>query len=83
MYRVAHESIARARQGSGPTRILCLSVASAGNGSTNAIQNLEAWLTSRGLPAQQWRQEIVAKIQSTNTGWHETPGKNELPENAA
>ena len=84
IYRVAHESISRARQGSGPTRILCHTLPNAGAESGNAVAKLEKWLTARGLPAQQWRQQIVAKIQTSNsTEWQTTSGSNELPENAA
>lgn len=67
IYRVAHESIARAREGSGPTRIHCIPWRPAARvrkrqsvGSADAIEHLEEWLTARGLPAQEWRQEIVA-----------------------
>lgn len=83
IYRVAHESIARARLGSGPTRIVCISLAAVDAGKSSAVGNLEAWLSARGLPAQQWRQEIVANIQSSNTDWQDTSGNGEFPENAA
>lgn len=73
MYRVAHESIARAREGSGPTRILCVEApASQANGlknsSADAIASLEHWLEARGLPAKAWRQEIIASLHSARTG---------------
>lgn len=83
MYRVAHESIARARHGNGPTRIVCVSRVAVEAGRNSAVANLEAWLTARGLPAQQWRQEIVAKHQSNSTDWQDTSGSSEFPENAA
>jgi hypothetical protein len=84
IYRVAHESITRARQGNGPTRILCHTLANAGAESSNAVAKLEAWLMARGLPAQQWRQQIEANIQTSNsTEWQGTSGNGELPENAA
>jgi pyruvate dehydrogenase E1 component alpha subunit len=66
LYRVAHESIARARGGGGPTVIACRSwkaPVKKGKGllsSVDAIAHLEEWLTARGLPAQKWRREIVA-----------------------
>lgn len=84
IYRVAHESITRARQGNGPTRILCHTLPNAGAESSNAVAKLEAWLMARGLPAQQWRQQIEANIQTSNsTEWQGTSGNGELPENAA
>ena len=66
MYRVAHESIARARQGSGPTRIVCTKWQPALRGKkqaaqAGAVEKLESWLASRGLPAGEWRREIAAK----------------------
>ncbi|MGC2299390.1 MAG: thiamine pyrophosphate-dependent enzyme [Acidobacteriaceae bacterium] len=70
MYRVAHESIARAREGSGPTHIVGVEwrpVASGRKGTTkigreDPVEHLEHWLIARGLPAQQWRREIVAEF---------------------
>lgn len=68
MYRVAHESIARAREGSGPTRIVCVHPpATNGRGehwrAGDATDRLEHWLSARGLPAQLWRQEIAAQME--------------------
>ncbi|HTV15700.1 MAG TPA: thiamine pyrophosphate-dependent enzyme [Acidobacteriaceae bacterium] len=66
MYRVAHESIARAREGSGPTRILCVPDPEADvqtrQRSANAAASLEHWLAARGLPAQEWRQQIAVEL---------------------
>lgn len=65
IYRVAHESIARARHGSGPTEIVCSRWRTTGTprkpGMTgdDPAQRLEQWLTSRGLPAQEWRSAIT------------------------
>lgn len=72
MYRVAHESIARAREGSGPTRILCVEAPASQlrglkNSSADAITSLEHWLEARGLPARAWRQEIVATLPRAET----------------
>lgn len=66
IYRVAHESMARAREGSGPTRILCVrwAVASASDKGDNAVGHLERWLEARGLPAQTWRREILAELRA-------------------
>lgn len=61
LYRVAHESIARARYGSGPTRIVGTAWPGAGKSET-AVEHLESWLEARGLPAQQWRREIEAGL---------------------
>jgi hypothetical protein len=62
MYRVAHESIARARQGSGPTRILCVAESSGTEPrSVDAAASLEHWLEARGLPADEWRRQIAAE----------------------
>lgn len=67
VYRVAHESIARAREGSGPTRMQCVEWQPAATArrrlpaGTDAVEQLETWLESRGLPAQQWRRQIMAE----------------------
>jgi TPP-dependent pyruvate/acetoin dehydrogenase alpha subunit len=77
MYRVAYESIVRAREGGGPTHIVGVpwkpvaantrkSAAKArGEG---AVAHLEEWLTVRGLPVQQWRREIVAGFETKKEG---------------
>lgn len=69
IFRVAHESIARAREGTGPTRIQCVSWQPAAGsrkapnaGNPDAVEHLEAWLEARGLPTQQWRREISAEF---------------------
>lgn len=71
MYRVAHESIARAREGNGPTHIVGvrwqMPTGSARKRATkratqDAVTHLEEWLVMRGLPAPAWRREIVAAI---------------------
>ena len=72
MYRVAHESIARAREGGGPTRIVGMRWAVAaqrrgagvGARSEDAVAHLEGWLTARGLPAEEWRREIVGEFEA-------------------
>jgi hypothetical protein len=66
IYRVAHESIARAREGSGPTRMQCTRwpVASPSDNTVGAVGHLEQWLEARGLPAQAWRREILAELQA-------------------
>ncbi|HEV2279028.1 MAG TPA: thiamine pyrophosphate-dependent enzyme [Acidobacteriaceae bacterium] len=84
MYRVAHESIARARHGSGPTRIVCLSLNAAGERGpqSNAVANLEKWLVARGLPVEQWRRDILAACASRNVTEHED-GREAIPQSAA
>lgn len=64
LYRVAHESIARARHGGGPTQITCVRWSHRSGNQGDAIQRLEQWLNARGLPAQAWREEIAARQQS-------------------
>ena len=64
IYRVAHESIQRARRGGGPTRIVGVLWPTASDGrpaetAGDAVERLERWLVARGLPAQAWRMEIV------------------------
>jgi hypothetical protein len=66
MYRVAHESIARARDGGGPTHMVGLRWRLAASGragkaaTEGAVEHLERWLIARGLPAQEWRREMAA-----------------------
>lgn len=72
MYRVAYESITRARQDSRPTRIICFSLPAVGGSDSQArsndtVANLEKWLNARGLPVERWRQEIIAKRASRNS----------------
>jgi TPP-dependent pyruvate/acetoin dehydrogenase alpha subunit len=77
LYRVAHESITRAREGSGPTHIVGVrwqpAAAKSGQRSAkvkteDAIVHLEHWLTARGLPAAEWRQEIIAEFKAESSG---------------
>ena len=73
MYRVAHESIARAREGSGPTHVVgvrwqVLTTAKRRAAKQNAVEHLEEWLTARGLPVQEWRREIVARHKESGDG---------------
>jgi TPP-dependent pyruvate/acetoin dehydrogenase alpha subunit len=76
MYRVAHESITRAREGSGPTHIVGVRwrpAAKSGQRSAklkteDAVVHLEQWLTARGMPAAVWRREIVAEFKAKNDG---------------
>lgn len=71
LYRVAHESIARARNGGGPTEIVCVRwrtsarAHAAHSARTAAIARLEHWLLARGLPVQAWRDEITAHLEAS------------------
>lgn len=86
IYRVAHESIARARQGNGPTRMVCLSLPASDSSpltcGNNAVARLEEWMTARGLPVEQWRQEIVATRAIRNSP-EQQDGRDPVPQNAA
>jgi len=76
MYRVAHESLQRARDGSGPTHILAVRWEPAasrgksrGKGETrDAVRHLEEWLMARGLPVEAWRKEIAAAFGAAGLG---------------
>jgi TPP-dependent pyruvate/acetoin dehydrogenase alpha subunit len=76
LYRVAHESITRARDGGGPTHIVGVLWQPATNSGKrsakvkkeNAVVHLEEWLMTRGLPAQEWRQEIIAEFEAKSDG---------------
>ena len=75
LYRVAHESIVRAREGSGPTRILCAPWPARTAETEDAVAHLEHWLEARGLPAHEWRREILAEAgaetaRAANDGEH-------------
>lgn len=67
LYRVAHESIARARTGGGPTQIACVQWRSPdgkrakGPAGERVISRLEHCLQTRGFPVDAWREEIGAR----------------------
>jgi hypothetical protein len=73
MYRVAHESIARARDGGGPTHLVGVRWQPATKGRQRAaksegpVEHLEQWLIARGLPAMEWRREIVAEFEARSS----------------
>lgn len=71
LYRVAHESIVRAREGSGSTRILCTPWPAPNGATEDAVEHLERWLEARGLPAHEWRREILAQAEAAFTGPYE------------
>ncbi len=61
--RVAHESIVRAREGSGPTRILCTPWPARNGQTEDPVVHLERWLEARGLPAHEWRRAVLAEAE--------------------
>lgn len=73
LYRVAHESIARARSGGGPTEIACVQWRTPWNrhstqaGGEVAIKRLEQWLLGCGLPVAVWREEIAERLEAIRT----------------
>ncbi|MFZ0270493.1 MAG: thiamine pyrophosphate-dependent enzyme [Acidobacteriaceae bacterium] len=69
LYRVAHESIARARDGGGPTHMVGMQWQPAAGGnkrgaSEGPVAHLEQWLMARGLPVEEWRREIAAESEA-------------------
>lgn len=69
VYRVASEAIAHARRGNGPTLIECKSGFSAGyggglfDGASDAIRNMEAYLSGKGLFHAAAKRKIVADFR--------------------
>ena len=60
VYRVAHESIGRARLGRGPTLIECENFQAKGKGRVaNSIANMETYLRGKGLFKRGMKNEIV------------------------
>ena len=76
MYRVAHESLVRARQGGGPTHIVCVPWRPAATprrrgtrpatqpAAHHALDHLEAWLQAHNMPVEAWRHEMVAAFDA-------------------
>jgi TPP-dependent pyruvate/acetoin dehydrogenase alpha subunit len=64
VYRVAYETITRMRRGNGPTLIECrqpdTSPANKAHHSRDPIQNMESYLTGKGLFTEKWKQQIVS-----------------------
>ena len=60
VYRVAHESIRRAREGGGPTIMEC--IASSGkNEQQDPLAKLEDYLTGKGLFRPRWKEQLKEK----------------------
>ena len=66
VYRVATESITRARAGRGPTRIDCLRFSPDGivrdQDSDDSILKMEQYLTRKELFCPHWKKEVVASF---------------------
>ena len=59
VYRVAHESIRRAREGGGPTIMEC--IAWPGNAQQDPLAKLEDYLTGKDLFRPHWKQQLREK----------------------
>jgi pyruvate dehydrogenase E1 component alpha subunit len=62
VYRVAHEAIAHARNGNGPTLIDCVPLPGQHGAAPDAIRNMEAYLAGKGLHAEQTRAAVTAEF---------------------
>lgn len=62
IYRVAQESISRARDG-GPTLIVCVPAASDG-APANAVSNMEKYLAGKKLLESSWKEEALAQMSA-------------------
>lgn len=62
VYRVAHESIARARDGGGPTIIECVAW-TAGGEPRDPLKKLERYLAGKRLFKQNWKQQLQKKYE--------------------
>jgi TPP-dependent pyruvate/acetoin dehydrogenase alpha subunit len=63
VYRVAHESIMRARAGGGPTIMECLAWAADGQ-SQDPLKKLERYLAGKKLFRQNWKQRLEKKYDA-------------------
>jgi hypothetical protein len=62
LYRVAHESIARAREGGGPTIIECAAWPDKGE-PQDPLKKLEVYLADKKLFRQNWKQQLQKKYE--------------------
>lgn len=62
VYRVAHESIARARNGGGPTIMECVAWA-AGSEPHDPLKKLERYLSGKRLFKQNWKEQLEKKFE--------------------
>jgi len=60
VYRVAHEALAHARCGNGPTLIDCVPVRIPGRPSPGPIRHMEDYLAAKGLDAQRAKARVSA-----------------------
>ena len=67
VYRVAQESIVRARQGGGPTLIESRPFHHAGQSLADAqddtVMNMEKYLTGKSLFSDSWKQQLIAEFR--------------------
>jgi TPP-dependent pyruvate/acetoin dehydrogenase alpha subunit len=61
VYRVAHESIARVRDGGGPALIACTTYLLNGT-PLNAVTQMERYLTGKELFSDRWKREVIAEF---------------------
>lgn len=65
VYRVAHESIKRAREGGGPTIMECAEWPEA-NGSLDPLEKLERYLIQKKIFRADWRQQVEEKYGNSS-----------------
>jgi TPP-dependent pyruvate/acetoin dehydrogenase alpha subunit len=68
VYRVAHECIIRARQGSGPSLIACTTFppklpAAKSPRTHDPLHNMEKYLTAKGLFTEAWKRQITRSFE--------------------
>ena len=64
VYRVSHESIARARDGGGPTIMECVACAADGE-PKDPLQKLERYLAGKKLFKQNWKRQLQKQYEVT------------------
>ncbi len=62
VYRVAHESITRVREGGGPALIACMTYPLNG-AAVNAVENMERYLTGKKLFRERWKDEVISEFE--------------------
>lgn len=65
-YRVAHESIARAREGSGPTIIECVAWQRSGK-SQDPLNKLELYLAGKNIFRRSWKRRLKQQYRAAAT----------------
>ncbi len=64
VYRVAHEALAHARRGNGPTLIDCVPVRLPGRRAADPIRHMEAYLSAKGINPQDAKAKVNADFAS-------------------